>query len=261
MQCSIRITDMMGLSDHFGGGAFRLLADGVEIPIANNLFAVVDPNKTADIDALFIIPADVDRVELIVGRSNDTTAKIPIQISTLVKSVPQVSSGSEVQAGHFTYKLLKTNLKQYSVGPDGKPSKWALECSIRITDVMGLSDHFGGDAFRLLADGVEIPIANNLFAVIDPNRTADIDTLFIIPADVDRVELIVGRSNDATAKIPIPISTLAKSVPQASSGSEVQAGHFTYKLLKTNLKPPQTILRRAGWQAIQVGLGVFYSYN
>ena len=68
---------------------------------------------------------------------------------------------------------------------------------------MGLSDHFGGDAFRLLADGVEIPMANNLFAVIDPNKTADIDTLFIIPADVDRVELIVGRSNDATAKLPI----------------------------------------------------------
>jgi hypothetical protein len=55
-------------------------------------------------------------------------------------------------------------------------------------------------------------------------RTVDADALFIIPADVERVELIVGQSKGATAKIPIPTSLLPKSAPQASTGSEVQAG-------------------------------------
>jgi hypothetical protein len=51
----------------------------------------------------------------------------------------QTSTASEVQAGNLAYKFLNADLSQYSVAPDGKPSKWALRCSIRITDVMGLS--------------------------------------------------------------------------------------------------------------------------
>jgi hypothetical protein len=33
----------------------------------------------------------------------------------------------------------------------------------------------------------------------------DTDALFVVPVDVDRVELIVGQSKDATAKIPIKL--------------------------------------------------------
>jgi hypothetical protein len=142
-----------------------------------------------DTDALFIIPADVERVELIVGRSKDATAKIPIPTSLLPKPAPQASTGSEVQAGHLAYKLLKADLSQYSVGPDGKPSKLALRCSIRITDVMGLSTMVESGNFRLLVDGVEMPPQN-------PNRAVGLtlkepwipDALFIIPADVERVK-------------------------------------------------------------------------
>jgi len=132
-----------------------------------------------------------------------TTTPNSIQTSLLPKPVPQTSAGSEVQAGHLAYKLLKTNLKQYSVDADGKPSKWALQCSIRVTDVMGLSSHVDGDNFRLLVDGLELLPQNHISQGIDVRETVDVDALFTIPADADRVELIVGRSNDATAKIQI----------------------------------------------------------
>jgi len=140
------------------------------------------------------------------GQSNSVTpTPNTIQTSLLPKPVPQASTGSVVQAGHLAYKLLKTDLSQYSVGPDGKPSKWALRCSIRITDVMGLSAWVENDNFRLLVDGLELPPQNPISHLVNVNGTVDTDALFIIPADVDRVELILGRSKDATAKIPIEL--------------------------------------------------------
>ena len=206
LRCSIRITDVMSLSTWVTSDNFHLLVEGVELSPQNQISSQwVNAKGTMDTDALFVIPADVDRVELIVGRSNDATAKIPIQISLLPKPAPQASTASEVQAGHLAYKLLKADLRQYSVGPDGKPSKWALQCSIRITEVMGLFTWVEKDNFRLLVDGVELPPQNEISQQVKVKGTVDTDTLFIIPADVDRVDLIVGRSNDATAKIPIEL--------------------------------------------------------
>jgi hypothetical protein len=134
-----------------------------------------------------------------------TSTPNTIQPSLLPKPTPQASTGAEVQAGHLAYKLLKTDLSQYSVGPDGKPSKWALRCSIRITDVMGLSAVVEGDNFRLLVDGVELPPQNPIGQWIYGKGTMETDALFTIPTDVDRVELIVGRSKDAAAKFPIEL--------------------------------------------------------
>jgi len=134
-----------------------------------------------------------------------TSTPNTIPTSLLPKQAPQASTGSEVQAGHLTYKLLKADLSQYSVGSDGKPLKWALRCSIRITDVMGLSAMVNEGNFRLLVDGVELPPQNQIGHWLYGKETVDADALFIIPADVERVELIVGQSKDATAKIPIEL--------------------------------------------------------
>ena len=85
--------------------------------------------------------------------------------SNSVTSTPkaiQTSAGSEIQAGSLAYKLLKADLSQYSMGPDGKPSKWALRCSIRITDVMGLSTWVTSDNFHLLVEGVELSPQNQI---------------------------------------------------------------------------------------------------
>jgi hypothetical protein len=90
---------------------------------------------------------------------------------------------------------------------------------------------------HLLVDDVELPPKNAHSGVLDANETWDTDALFIIPANVNRVGLIVGRSKDApsflerllasfsrqrtgTAKIPIETSLLPKPAPQAPAGSE-----------------------------------------
>jgi hypothetical protein len=62
-----------------------------------------------------------------------------------------------------------------------------------------------GDNFRLLVDGVELPPQNQIGQYVSSKETVQTDALFTIPADVDRVELIVGRSKDATAKFPIEL--------------------------------------------------------
>jgi len=79
---------MMGLSTWVYSDNFRLLVDGAELPPQNQISQWVNVKGTVDTDALFIIPANVDPVELIVGRSKDATAKIPIQTSLLPKPGP-----------------------------------------------------------------------------------------------------------------------------------------------------------------------------
>ena len=84
------------------------------------------------------------------------------------------------------------------MGPDGKPSKWALRCSIRIKEVMGHGGYVDTEQIiHLLVDDVELPSKNAHSGVLDANETWDTDALFIIPANVNRVGLIVGRSKDA----------------------------------------------------------------
>ncbi len=114
-------------------------------------------------------------------------------------------SESQVQAGHLVYKILATRLNQYSVGKDGKSSKLALRVSIRVTDVMGISDYVDRRTIRLLVDGAELLPENSINVAVYDKQMAETDVLFIIPARVNRVELLVGRSEDATAKIPIEL--------------------------------------------------------
>ena len=223
----------------------HLLVGDEELVLKNGQSRLLYANETWDIDALFIIPANVNRVELIVGWSKDATAKIPIEISLLPKPVPPAPAGSEsapqVQAGHLVYKLQKVDLGRHSVGPDGKPSQWALRCSIRIKEAMGYGIGYveSVQIIHLLVGDEELVLKNGQSRLLYANETWDIDALFIIPANVNRVELIVGWSKDATAKIPIEISLLPKPVPPAPAGSEsapqVQAGHLVYKLQKVDL--------------------------
>ena len=181
-----------------------------------------------------------------------------------INSVTPTLAVSQVQAGHLVYKLQKVDLSRSSVGPDGKPSQWALRCSIRIKEAMGYGIGYvnSEEIIHLLVGDEELVPKNGQSRLLYANETWDIDALFIIPANVNRVELIVGWSKDATAKIPIEISLLPKPVPPAPAGSEsapqVQAGHLVYKLQKVDLSQ---YLGGPGWQAITVGLAVFHPYK
>ena len=94
---------------------------------------------------------------------NRHSTPISIQTAPLPTPVPQTSTDSQVQAGHLAYKLLKTSLDQYSVGSDGKPLKFALECSIRITELMDYSEGIITDEMiRLLVDGQNCALISTL---------------------------------------------------------------------------------------------------
>jgi hypothetical protein len=112
---------------------------------------------------------------------------------------------SQVQAGHFVYKILAPQLQQYAVGKDGKASQLALRLSMRIIDVMGIADYVDGRTIRLAVDGAELLPENSLNLAVYDKQMVETEVLFIIPAHVNQVELLRGRSEDATAAIPIEL--------------------------------------------------------
>ncbi|TVL97301.1 MAG: hypothetical protein CV087_22525 [Candidatus Brocadia sp. WS118] len=111
----------------------------------------------------------------------------------------------QVRAGHYIFKLLGSALQPYSAGPNGQPLKFSLRLSIRVTDVMGVSDYVDRRTIRLSVDGAEYMPENSInFAVYD-KQSVETEALFIIPADATVVELLVGRPEDPTARIPLTL--------------------------------------------------------
>ena len=88
------------------------------------------------------------------------------------------------------------------MGPDGKPSKCALRCSIRIREVMGyrVGSVNSEQIIHLLVDDKELLPVNGQSRDLNASETWETDALFIIPANVSPVELIVGWSKDATTQ-------------------------------------------------------------
>jgi hypothetical protein len=131
----------------------------------------------------------------------------PREPASSVNLVPEELSNSasvsQIQAGHLVYKILAAQLTQYSVGKDGKPSRLALRLAIHVTDVMGIDDYVDGRTIRLMVDGAELHPENSINVAVYAKQMVEAEVLFIVPAQVHRFELLVGRSEDATAKIPI----------------------------------------------------------
>jgi hypothetical protein len=100
---------------------------------------------------------------------------------------------------------LATQLQQYAVGKDGKASQLAFRLSMRITDVMGTTDYVDGRTIRLVVDGAELLPENSINLAVYDKQRGETEVLFIIPAHVNQVELLLGRSENATAAIPIEL--------------------------------------------------------
>jgi hypothetical protein len=71
----------MGIDDYVDGRTIRLRVDGAELYVENSINVAVYAKQRTETDALFIVPAQVHRVEWLVGRSEDATAKIPIELT------------------------------------------------------------------------------------------------------------------------------------------------------------------------------------
>jgi hypothetical protein len=111
----------------------------------------------------------------------------------------------EVRAGHYVFRLLDMKVEPYATGADGKPTSVALRLSIRVTDVMGVTDYVDRLTIRLAVDGAELIPENSINLAVMEKQAVVTEALFIVPADARRVELLVGRASDATARIPLEI--------------------------------------------------------
>lgn len=137
-------------------------------------------------------------------RSLDRTEPAPNLPPLKTRGNPSPPVGfRSVQAGHYVFKLLDSSIAPHSINANGKPSKLSMRFSIRVTDVMGVSDYIDRRTIRLSADGAELLPENTINVAVYDNQSIQTDAVFIVPTDVDSVELLVGRPEDATARIPI----------------------------------------------------------
>jgi hypothetical protein len=120
-----------------------------------------------------------------------------------------LASGAEARAGHLVYRILGARLEHYSDGPDGRPNKVVLRLAVRITDVMNIRGYVNREYFTLIADGVRLE-PQNVFGenVWAQSATEVPDIVFVIPVSAgDSVLLEVGKQGEATARIPISLTS------------------------------------------------------
>jgi hypothetical protein len=126
------------------------------------------------------------------------------------KGNPQTDEPGQVRAGHYAFKLLGTKLEPYSTDKSGKLQKVALRLSIRVTDVMGMTDYVDRRTVRLSVDGAELMPENSInFAVYD-RQSVETEAVFIVPADASAIALLLGRPEDAVGRLPLPPNLSAR---------------------------------------------------
>ena len=80
LRLSIRVTDVGGISDYVDRRTIRLSADGAELIPENAINFSVYDKQYVDTEALFIIPSDAEKVELLLGRPGDATGRMPLTL-------------------------------------------------------------------------------------------------------------------------------------------------------------------------------------
>jgi hypothetical protein len=118
----------------------------------------------------------------------------------------QPGESGQVRAGHYAFKLLDTKLESYSTRKGGNPEKFALRLSIRVTDVVGMSDYVDRRTVRLSVDGAELMPENSINFPVYARQSVETEVLFIVPADASATALLLGRPEDAVAKLPLSLS-------------------------------------------------------
>ena len=138
----------------------------------------------------------------------------PVKVSPGAIESPEVNSqpgaSGQAHAGHYAFTLLDTNLESYSIGQDGNPRKFALRLSIRVTDVIGMSDYVDRRTVRLSVDGAELMPENSINFAVHDRQSVETEALFIVHADASDVALLFGRPEDAVARLPLSLNLGAR---------------------------------------------------
>lgn len=146
-----------------------------------------------------------------IGREQSNAPQIA---SSGVIGSPKLDSQSgeseQVRAGHYVFKLLDASQEAYSTGKGGRPQKLALRVSIRVTDVMGMSDYVDRRTIRLSVDGAELMPENSINFSVYERQSVETEALFIVPADSSTIELLLGRPEDTVARLPLPVNMTAR---------------------------------------------------
>jgi hypothetical protein len=136
------------------------------------------------------------------------TGAATIQPNLAVPSPPTsptpARSSEQVQAGHYGFKLLGIKVEAY---PGNNPPKLLLRCQLRVTDLIGTSDYVDRQTIRLVVEGAELLPENSINTAIYEKQSQQIEAVFIIPADVTQVVLLLGRQNEGATRIPIDLQT------------------------------------------------------
>lgn len=122
----------------------------------------------------------------------------------------KANESGQVRAGHYLFKILNTNMTAYSTDERGNQEKFALRLSIRVTDAMGMSDYIDRRTIRLSVDGAELMPENSINLAVYDHESIETEALFIVPADTSAVVLLLGRPEDAVARLPLSLDLGAR---------------------------------------------------
>jgi hypothetical protein len=137
---------------------------------------------------------------------NHSPAKGSAGAAESPKGDSQSGDLGQVRAGHYAVKLLDAKWESYSTDKSGNPQKFSLRLSIRVTDVMGMSDYVDRRTVRLSVDGAELMPENSINFAVYARQSVETEALFIVPADASAIALLLGRPEDAVARLPIPLN-------------------------------------------------------
>lgn len=121
----------------------------------------------------------------------------------------QPGEPGQVRAGHYVFKVLATSVEPYAGEQSGGARKLALRLSIRVTDVIGTSDYVDGNTIRLSVDGAEQMPANSINVPVYERQSAETQALFVVPSDASAIALLLGRREDAVARLPLALDLSA----------------------------------------------------
>lgn len=122
---------------------------------------------------------------------------------------PHSGELGQIRVGHYAFKLLRTKLESYSTDANGNPQKLSLRLSIRVTDVMGVSDYVDRSTVRLSVDGTVLIPENSINLAVYDRQSVETEAVFIVPADASVIALLLGRPENGVGKLPLTLDLRA----------------------------------------------------
>lgn len=117
---------------------------------------------------------------------------------------PDAGAPQTLQVGHWLIKLLSARAEPYP-GSDASP-KALLHLSLRVTDTAGISDYVDRQTLRLIADGAELLPENFVDVAVYEHQAAEIEAVYRIPADVAKLQLLLGHPGDSVGRMPVTLN-------------------------------------------------------